>query len=277
MAKTLLVMGPASTGKSSLIRSLTAEHPDHCWHLVQLEASKEGPRMRPLRVHATNWAGRWHLRYQRETAAEAVAGLVQEIADESPGEQTIIAFESQPDPILRHAIAYDVQVFVLPPIPDETTVFRTARDSGRALRQILRDTAAFHTQLLDLPEADPSDPASEDLLLGPLPDPAQEYEVVESQVKQFLACPLGMELAARVHLQPGFAGLADADVVLLNTAAGEHFSEADICWQKLQGLMAKLKKPAGRKAILYACDVTDPQDPCLVRVLRRLGELLCKV
>lgn len=277
MAKNFLVLGPAGAGKTSLVRALLAEHPDHCWHLVQLEPCATGSPVQLLRVHATEWAGLWHLRYQQDSVPTALGDLVSRIDSESPVGRTIVAFESVPDPILRHALQYDLRVFVMPPIQDETEVFRSRHDSRHALQEILRDTSAFSAEIIGMtePEADQSDAAEHPL--GPLPAPPEGSDLNESQVERFLACPLGMELGARVHLRPAFAALADADLVVLNTAVGDPFQESDTCWHKIQVLLGRLHKSSGRAALTYACDLTDPQDPCRVRALRRLSESLCRV
>lgn len=277
MAKTFLVLGPAGAGKTSLVRVLAGEHPDHCWHLVRLESHEDGSSMQPLRVDAPHSIRSWLLRYVQADAPKALAGAVQQIASESPDSRTIIAFESTPDPVLRCAFGYDLRVFVLPPIRDETVVFRTAGDSKRVLQQILRDTSTFSAGTAGLAESQVDELGSTGHPLGPPPHLPEAPELRESQVERFLACPLGMELAARVHFQPDFDALADSDLVILNTAAGESLCESDTCWHKIQAMLARLHKPAGKSPLTYACDLVDLQDPMLVRILRRIGESLCRV
>jgi len=161
MAKTLLVQGPASAGKTALIRTLAGRHPDYHWHLVQLESSADPGPAQPLRIHTPDWAGLWYLRYRHSDIISTLPDLVLRISSEPGSSRAIIAFEAAPDPILRHALQYDLRVFVVPPIHDETVLFRTPDQSRQALRQILRDSSAFSTQVFAL-QTDPDDAAQLD-------------------------------------------------------------------------------------------------------------------
>lgn len=274
MAKTLLVLGPAGAGKTLLVQALARAHPGHQWHRVELVASGEGAEAQQLPVPSGDWAGIWRLGYDPADPAGQLTGFVGRIAAQKEANRTIIAFESQPDPGLRYALDFDLQAFVVPPVLDETEVFRTVEESRQALQEIMRQGAALGGQAaaLDPRDGEAADPAtcalSEEFGL-----PAAG-ELHESHVQRFLACPLGVELATRVHLQPAFSAIVDADLVILNPAAKGTFRESHPVWQKLQALLNRLKRPAGRQTLVYICDLTDGQDPSLVRVLRRMEERL---
>jgi hypothetical protein len=279
MAKTLLLLGPAGAGKTSLIRVLAAEHPDHHWHLVQLETCQNGSPTQTLRVDTHDWAGLWHVRYRQSDLLAILPELVSRIAGKSPAQRTIIAFESLPDPVLRHALSFDLRVFVMPPIRDDRTVFRDVDESRCALQEILRDTSAMTAAGGGSREScfDEPDPESSEHSLDSIATQPRHTELNESQIQRFLTGPLGSELAARVHLQPAFGAIADADLVVMNTAAAECFHEADTCWHKIQTLLGRLHKSAHHQPLTYACDLSEPRDPSFVRILRHMGESLCRV
>ncbi len=278
MIKTVLVLGPAGAGKTSLIRMLADEHPDHHWHLVRLEPNEDGSPTQTLRVTTDDWAGLWHVRYGRQDILDALPEVVERITSESQRSQTVIAFESPPDALIRHAISFDMRVFVMPPIIDDGTVFRNVKESRHALQEILQDSLAFSVGTLTGESGiDDADPDGAGRAVASPAQSADDCELNEAQVRQFLACPLGNELAARVHLQPAFKGLADADLVVLNAAAGECLHESDTCWHRIQALLGKMGRQPPRQPLTYVCDLSDTSDPCVVRILRRMGDLLCRV
>jgi hypothetical protein len=122
-----------------------------------------------------------------------------------------------------------------------------------------------------LAEGDPS------LAAIALPNSSGVTEVNETQVEEFLAQPLGAELAMRVHLRPRFSAMADADIIILDMAAAESCCEQGASWQRLLGLLGRVRKGSGRSPLTYACDLADPEDPCFMRIRRRMSEVLCKV
>ncbi len=271
MTKTVLILGPASIGKTTLIRTLAGEHPDHAWHLVQLESHEQESQVTARDGKAAGWASQWHVRYRREDVLAALPALLGRIEDEAKGRPTVIALTAPPDSLLRQAYAYDLRVFVMPPIDDPATMFRDSDEARKALQQILRDSSAFTAEVLDLTEGiDDVDAASQTIL----PSPGVAVEMNQSQVETFLGQPLGLELAIRVHLQTDFSAVADANIILLNTSAGP-CCENDAGWRRLLALLGRLHKGTG--PLTYACDLSDPEDPCFVRVRRRMAEALCKV
>jgi hypothetical protein len=275
MIRTLLVLGPARTGKSSLVQALAAEHPSRRWHLVRLEPADQTLRAERTEMSAPGSVALWRVRYGRQDVVKALPVLIQRIQADAAGPMPVIAFEALPDPVLRHAHAYDMRVFVLPPMQDEAILFRRPEESRGALRQILRDSSALASALWELGPTDAAEaPAACDI---PMPAAGGAVEVHQSHVAAFLAEPLGTELAVRVHLQPPFGAIADADIVVLNTAAGSSSGENGSCWQRLLGLLERLRKAGGRAPLAYACDLSDPTDPCFVRIRHRMSAVLCGV
>ncbi len=275
MTRTLLVSGPASAGKSTLIQAVAREHPDHRWHLVQVR--RDGPEAREAirRAGRDGWAGAWQVCCRQEEAPGLMDEVVRQVKAEVGAAPTVIAFEGGADPLLRHAYAYDMRVFVAPPPGDGEALFRSNDEARLELRRILRDSAALGRQMPGASQAPEADDGPEAFLAPPEAGPAAEIQ--ESQVTQFLAQPLGAALAVRVHLRPEFAAMADADIIVINTAAGPAFSEESGGWQRLLGLFGRLRKGSGRVPLIYACDLWETEDPCFVRVRRRVSESLCGV
>ena len=259
-----------------MLRALAGEHPDHHWHLVQLEPGDQETCVRPITAPPAGWAGHWHIRYRQEEVLTALPGLVRQIEGLAGTQPAVIAFEAAPDSLLRHAYAYDLRVFVVPPINDEAVLFRSEEEGRVALRQILRDSSAFALEVDGLDGADGEDTSPGQL--DPQPGGAGgQVEMNESQVQGFLTRPLGIELSMRVHLQPQFIAIADADIIILNAGAGESFCENNRCWQRLLGLLDRVRSGKGRRPLTYACDLSNVEDPCFVRIRHRMSDAVCKV
>jgi hypothetical protein len=274
MARTLLVLGPARAGKSTLIQALAAEHTNHHWHFVRLEPSRQGSSAERMDSQAHESGSRWRIQYGRRDVLAALPGLIQQIQAGLAAPASVIAFEAAPDPLLRHAYPYDLRAFVLSPMQDETILFRRPDEARTALRQILQDSSAFASQTRELGPTDASEaPAPFE---WPPPAGGGEIEVNQSQVAAFLAEPLGAELAVQVHLQPPFGAIADADIVILNTTAGSPCCQGDPCWRRLLGLLERLRKAGGRAPLACTCDLADPADPGFVRIRQRMSDVLCR-
>ncbi len=265
MTRTLLVSGQAKAGKSILIQSVAREHPDHRWHLVEVERGRASGGEALQRTQRPGWTSAWLVRYEQEKAPRLMAEVVRRIEAEAGGDPAVVAFEGGADPVLRHAYAYDLQVFVAPPPADEEAMFRSNDEARLELQRILRDSTKLGEQIRATAQlAEAEDAAGEGA------------EIRESQVKEFLAGPLGSELAVRVHLRPEFAAMADADIIMVNTAAGPSFSEESIAWQRLLGLFGRLRKGGSHGPLICACDLQEAQDPSFVRVRRRMSEAVCR-
>jgi hypothetical protein len=272
MSKTVLILGPTGAGKAPLLAALAGEHPGHQWHRVHLEPGQQ-TRVESLPTPG-DFAGCWQVRYRPEQVAATLPGLLHRIEKTADARPAVIAFSGQPDALLRHALAYDLRVFVMPPIDDETVLFRSTEQATDALRQILRDTSSFAREVTAM--TGPDDPGME------LEHPSLSAELVggdelhEPQVREFLCGPLGAELAMRVHMQPAFGGIGDADIIVMNAAAGPRFSENNHCWQRLLGLLDRIRSTSHRAPLTCVCDLSDREDPCFVRVRQRMGKVVCQ-
>jgi len=276
MAKTLLASGPAGAGKTLLIQALASEHPDYCWHLVRLRRCRNPAQEVCCRVDLPPWAGVWRVAYRADEALTSLPDLVRRIAGSGEASRAIVAFAAGTDPVLRHAYAYDLRVFVMPPIAEERQIFRRPDQARRALEQVMHDSAAFAAEVFGLGDTD----ADMDEARGQVGSAATadgNLELNEAHLARFLGCPFGAEIAVRVQFQPTFSSIADADIVILNTAAGPPSAESEACWHKVQGLLARLRRSDGSMRLAYACDLSDPQDPCRERILRKMAERLCRV
>jgi len=276
MARTLLVCGPPGAGKTLLIRSLAEEHPDFNWHLLRLlpAAQSDDPQRVWPALSVEPWAGLWQYPYRPDALASDLPVLMDRIASHpaAHASQAIVAVEAEPDPVLRHVWPFDLRVFVLPPNEDESLIFRSKDEARQALEQVLRNSAAFAAETLSLFDG-PLDGVADQQIAEFLAD--DSGELTESQVDQFLRWPLGAELAARIQLKPTYEGIVDSDIVVTNTSAGSWNSGAERCWQRLLALLKRLRRPDGGHRLAYACDLSDPQDPCLQRILHKMGEKVC--
>jgi hypothetical protein len=257
-----------------LIRALVDEHPDHHWDMVRLKASRQASGVEPMHEKAPPQVRLWQMYYRQRDVLTALPDLVKQIQQHAGGPPAVIAFEAVPDPLLRNAYPYDMRVFILPPIRDETVMFRRPHEARLALLEILRDSSALARELHELALLDPSSAQNQ---ASPGVQGGGAIEINQSQVDAFLAEPLGAELAARVHLQPSFADIADADIVVLNAAAAPSCRENTPCWQPLLGLMGRLRKKDGHGLPAYVCNLSDPQDPSFARIRHRISQVLCRV
>lgn len=278
MVKTLLISGPAASGKSTLLKAVARDYPDHCWHLVRLTLGQPTFCRGPLRTDSAPWASIRHTSYSKDEALMALPELVNRITSSPDARgQAIIAFEAEPDPILRHAYTYDLRIFVMPPTADERAIFRTHDEARDALTQVMRDSAAFAAEVFGLDAGDSEDLDMHNTAMFLSAGPDGRVELTETHLARFLTCPFGAEVAVQVQFQPAFGPVADADIVILNTGSGRLTTEADLCWRKMLRLLARLRRPDGSKRLAYACDLADPHDPHLQRIRHKMAECLCKV
>jgi len=272
----ILISGPARSGKTALA-SLIAERV--CLpNPVKSIRLRRCPGSREVRVRPTQQGGcgREVESYQVDYCPERVFEMLPEALKTVRDRQRIctILLESDPDPAIRFAYTYDVRVFVLAPPARPGELFRSSFEAAEALKEVMEDTAAFASEVFGLFEHGllGVDDAAAKALLRDGGHPAHPV-VSTGQVKRFLATPLGVEIATRIQLQPPYHGLAESDLILVNTGVGATSLDSDKALRNLEMLLARISNGAGRSRPLFRCDLLDQRDPSLPTLLDRLSSL----
>jgi hypothetical protein len=240
-----LVSGPRCGGKSTVIRCmidrLWTQEP-HYIRLAQAGSDKARPRPTEKKPDCPVKSARW-LEYDGDRIFEVLPTALTAIHKKDRYGSVII--ETDADPIVRHAYPYDHRLFVMPMPLRVSTVFRDARCAAQELQRVLDDTMAFASEMFGLitkgtiEEAEPSEPR---------PD------LSDTQMRGFLYSPLGDELATRIQLQPAYHGLVEADVAVVNTAAGDRGLETDLCVRRIGRLLERLRGLSGRRSEFLVCE-----------------------
>jgi hypothetical protein len=187
-----------------------------------------------------------------------------------------ILVESDADPTLRFAYGYDVRVFVLPPPRNINELFRRPHQAAQALKQVMDDTAAFASEIFGLFEhglLGLEDAATKAIMERSTGLVREHLTLSADDVKRFLGTPLGVEIASRIQLQPLYHGLAESDLVLVNTGIGEATAGMDRALRNLEMFLARIGETTRRLRPLYRCDLRDPHDPSLSVFLYRFASL----
>jgi hypothetical protein len=247
-----LVSGPRSSGTSTVIGTMIAEVFDRSPHYVRLAMVEGGVRLptRNAALHDPRGAAdaQW-LCYDRERIFELLPETLAAIHKRDRYGRVVL--EADSDPVLRHAYPWDQQVFVMPAPHSLGDVFRTSRQAARALQDALDDTAEFAAEVFGLTHGDSStdDDSREERAL-----------LTKSQIKAFLASPLGDQLATQIQLQAAYHGLPESDVVLVNTALGGGRAVLTDCQRRLEQLLARIRGGKAGRQVIFCCDPTDRDD-----------------
>ena len=246
-----LVTGPRQSGKTTVIRTMIAEVLDRPPHYLRLAIADEGVRLptwtavlpEPHGAADSQW-----LCYDRERIFELLPETLAAIHKRDRYGRVLI--EADSDPVLRHAYPYDQQVFVMPAPRTPGEVFRTPRQAARALQDALDDTAEFAAEVFGLVPGD----SFSGMAVGEDESRHEQALLSKSQIRAFLDSPLGDQLASQIQLQAGYQGLAESDVVLVNTALGGGADAADDCCRRLEQLLRRVRgsKLSGR--VIHCCD-----------------------
>ena len=181
-----------------------------------------------------------------ETLPETLAAIHKE------DRRACVLIEADADPVLRHAYPYDQQLFVMPAAAALGSVFRSSTQAARVLQDALDDTAEFAAEVFGVSYGD-----------GYLDDDSRtERELLSgSQIRRFLASPLGNHLATRIQLRPEYHGLFESDMVLINTAGDGASAAVNGCHRRLESLLSRIGAPAANRGAVFHCNPTDRQDP----------------
>lgn len=282
--ETLLINGPARSGKSDLSRLIVAHALDRPAHYLRMKPARDGHTNELLPLNAADLAGigdDWctaHVvHYTPERVFEILPEALRTVRDGSPDLFAII--EADGDPALRHAYPYDYRVFVMAPPVDLYTVFRASHEAAKALKQVMEDTAAFASEIFGLFQGDGLDDSAGIIHHFPQRShpsgPAIEVlDIHEPQLRQFLRSPIGVEIASRIQLQPDYHSIVEADVAVINTGLGATGDVVKECVKRIEKLLARVRHDARRYSVLYWGDIIDKHDPAHHQLLRRLRTLL---
>lgn len=272
----IFISGPARSGKTTLA-SLIAErvlfaNPPKSLRLQRLPGSTDARvRLAPPGDGCPGLEA-----HQADYCPERVFEILPDTLKRVRGRQKVctIIMEGDADPALRYAYEYDVRIFVLSPPRSMNELFRPPYEAAITLKQVMDDTAAFASEIFGLFEhglLGAEEAAAKAILRrGQVPAPGH-VTLSADDVKKFLATPLGVEIAARIQLQPAYHGLAESDFILVNTGVGEPSSEMDRALRSLEMFLARIAEGSKRQRPLYRCDLLDRHDPSLGLFLYRFA------
>lgn len=266
--KVIFFSGPTSGGKSTLIRMLATEvceRPPHYLRLVPVEGK---PRLTLLGDLKEAGLATWkRINYDADRIFEFLPECLNEIATHD-GPQTVF-IEADVDPSLRFAYPYDHRVYIMPAPCEVSEVFRTPAEAAAALKEVMDDTAAFASEIFGMFDPDPDDTASFSVSEAGA-GYEERVEITPTQMRRFMVSPLGAEIASRIQLQPDYHGLLESDAVVVNTGVGGTSELVDRCINQLQTLCDRLAEGRPAQPTLFACDLTDREDPMQIQLVENL-------
>jgi len=275
--KVIFVSGPSGAGKTELVNMMAGEAMRQRPHHVRLVPLLPGARphlqlVRP--ISETNLASSRRVEYTASSCFEAIAETIQSLPP--AGSPDIVLLEAGGDPCLRYAYPYDRRIFVMPAPSDVFEVFRTPEQAAVALRKVMEDTASFAAEIFGLFD---DDQLEEEIGLFQTESradwswkrPAQAIEVDETQLRNFLDSPIGVEIASRIQLQPEYHGLVESDVILLNTAVGAANDIMDEVNRRLDMLLGRIRGQVQNDGLLFCCDPFESGDPRRVKLFEKLS------
>jgi hypothetical protein len=248
----VFVSGPRLSGKSVVIRAMIDRlwrQPPHFIRLVEVGGDKSTPRMPEKPPPRSGVATARALEYEPDRIFEILHETLAKIHHDDHDATVVI--EADSDPILRCAYPYDHRLFVMRPPTRIYQVFRSAQEAAEEMQRVLEDTAEFASQVYGLFDADV-------LLDGEGRE--ERMDMSGTQMRRFLATPLGDEIATRMAFQPPFHGLAESDFILVNTGLKPDKPTSEACLKMINRLLERLNKVSDRQGRMYRCDPIDPKD-----------------
>lgn len=247
----MFVSGPRKSGKSSVIRAMI----DRLWriepHYIRL-VEKNGPKppvVMPEKVpEGCGVASADCIEYEPRHVFEVIPDALAAIHRRDRFGAVII--EADGDAHLRSAYPYDHRVFVMPAPATVREVFRSPKAAAAELERILADTASFASGIFGLLRDEDCDDTAFRFRPAPLDGP---------EMARLLHTPLGDEIATRIALQPGYHGLVESEIILMNAVVSNGHVSQD-CIQRIERLMERLVKYNQNGCQLFRCDPIGGRD-----------------
>ncbi len=256
------VSGPRRSGKSAVIRAMIDrlwKHAPHYIRLVRIGSDKRPPKQTVKEPADQGVASARWLLYDDDRIYEVLPEALTAIHRRDRYGSVVI--EADADPTVRHAYPYDHRVFVMPVPASVSEIFRTPHQAAAALREVLKDTTTFASEMFGL---------LDESLGGDGAGREDRVDLTATQWRGFLYSPLGEELTTRVQLQPPYHGLVESDLVIVNTALGSAVVDGNPCLQKAALLLSHMRKLSGRGSDLYICNLYGEEDPVSRKLLKAL-------
>ena len=268
MPPTILhISGPPTSGKTTLAELLATREPLAKPDYVRFDLETDtAPRTLRIAGSLADMASIAHHTVRAELVFEEIADALKAVVANSTANAIFI--ETNAHPCFRHAYPYDVKVFVMLPPPTLGAMFRSESETAEAIQRAMGDTAEFASELFGM-GAGPQD--STMLPNMKLPDPkAQPPQSIED----FLNSDVGIEITARMQLQPEYHAIMDSDVILLNVGLSHDEAVTARCARRLDALLETLRQRLGRQHWFVACNPLDYDDPRCQRGLEKIESLL---
>ena len=219
----------------------------HYLRLVRTGGDKQAPKQPAKPTQDCGVASARWLEYDSERIFEILPEALAAIHRRDRYGSVVI--EADADPDLRHAYPYDHRVFVMPMPEQVADVFREPGHAADELQRVLDDTAAFASEIFGLfthngcGDSEPSE---------------SRPDLSATGMRGFLYSPLGDELATRIQLQQPYHGLVETDVIIVNPSAGASGLETQVCLQRIERLLDRVRGVTGRHGELFVCDPAKP-------------------
>ncbi|MCC7292665.1 MAG: hypothetical protein IT449_11460 [Phycisphaerales bacterium] len=264
--RVMLVSGPRKSGKGSVIRAmidLLWQHKPHYVRLARCNGDKKPPAEKCSQSPEEHGlaSARW-VYYDDDRIFPLIQTTLETIHKQDRYGSVVI--EADADPIVRCAYQYDDRVFVMPLPSDVFQLFRPAKDAASAMQAVLKDTTAFASEVFGL--------IDRGMFAGD-GECVEREEFTPSQWRNFLYTPLGEEIITRILLQPPFHGLAESDVIIINTGVGKETSATGLCLKKLDCLLDRVSRLTERHVRRFACDLYSPPDDATRQLLEVLAPM----
>lgn len=275
----ILIVGPRGSGKRAFANCvalrLAVENPPKVLRLHRRPGTADSDVKRAGLGEACGELETWIVDYCPERVFEDLSVALKAVRGRQKQCTTFVLAE--PDASLRYAYEYAARVFLVPPTLTMESVFRPSNEAAVALQEVMQDTAAFASEIFGLFEhglLGAEDAATKTIVLGRDRGLEQHVSLRPDDVRQFLASPLGVEIASRIQLQPQYHGLAESDLIILNAGDSADTPEADKTLRSLEMFLARIGEATARPRPVYSCDLLDHDDPIMPAVISALKPLL---